>query len=489
MQNTTPNNHRNILEQISRRVMQEHGFQTDFAPAAIDQLSRIKDSLAGTSTIKRDLRQLLWTSIDNDDSKDLDQLTVAETLPGGNVKIYVAVADVDTLVQKNTAIDLHAQQNTTSVYTAGKNYPMLPENLCTNLTSLNYNEDRPSIIIEMTVNNDGEIQNPSIYLALVRNHAKLAYNSVAAWLDGKTPPPPMVDPAIADNLRIQDKVAQILRNKRHLRGALELQTLESRPVFAGNEIKDLQVDETNRAKQIIEDFMIAANDVTANFLKEKRIPSLRRIVRTPKRWPRIVEIAAQYKYNLPAEADSKALADFLVKQKAADPLRFPDLSLVVIKLLGSGEYVVELPDETAPGHFALAVKDYTHSTAPNRRFPDLITQRIIKAALKASMSPYDSTELTQLAKYCTEKEDDANKVERLVAKSAAAMLLSNRIGNQFNAICTGAADKGTWVRIFQPPIEGRLVRGFEGVDVGQELRVKLVHVDVFRGFIDFERVS
>jgi exoribonuclease-2 len=415
-------------------------------------------------------------------------LTAAELLPGDEVKILVAVADVDTLVKKNSAIDQHAHQNTTSIYTAGKTFPMLPEALSTNLTSLNYQEDRPAVVIEMIIDDAGDIKSSDIYQATVSNKAKLAYNAVSAWLEGKTAIPLAIDPSIAENLRIQDKVAQKLRLKRHLRGALELQTLEARPIFTGDEIKDLQVEETNRAKQIIEDFMIAANDITAVFLKEKQIPSLRRVVRSPKRWDRIVEIAALHNFQLPTEPDSKALADFLIKQKAADPLRFPDLSLIIIKLLGSGEYVVELPNETAPGHFGLAVKDYTHSTAPNRRFPDLITQRIVKATLSGQSSPYSQPELIELAKHCTLKEDDANKVERQVAKSAAAMLLSSRIGNQFDAICTGAADKGTWVRIFQPPIEGRLLRGFEGIDVGHQLRVKLIHVDVNQGFIDFERV-
>jgi exoribonuclease-2 len=369
---------------------------------------------------------------------------------------------------------------------------MLPENLSTNLTSVNYQEDRPAIIIEMTISDAGDVEGSAIYPAVVRNHAKLAYNAVAAWLEGKNPAPDnviKVEPALADNLRIQDKVAQKLRAKRHLRGALELQTLEAQPIFDGDEIKDLQIDETNRAKEIIEDFMIAANDVTALFLKSKQIPSFRRIVRTPKRWDRIVEIAKQRNFQLPTEPDSKALADFLVKQKAADPLRFPDLSLVIIKLLGSGEYVVELPGETAPGHFGLAVKDYTHSTAPNRRFPDLITQRVLKAALSASPMPYSQADLTELASHCTEKEDDANKVERQVAKSAAAMLLSSRIGSQFDAICTGSGDHGTWVRIFQPPVEGRLFRGFEGIDVGTKVKVRLIHVDIDKGFIDFEKVN
>ena len=490
---TTPNikNGKSILEQIARRVMVEHGFQTDFSTAALSELAKIQNGDAGKDITFKDLRQLLWASIDNDDSLDLDQLTVAEILPDSSVKILVAVADVDALVKKNSQIDGHAHQNTTSIYTAGKTFPMLPEQLSTNLTSLNYLQDRPAIVVEMIIDDDGEIKSSDIYHATVNNHAKLAYNAVAAWLEGKESTPNKavaVPPALANNLRIQDRVAQKLRSQRYKSGALELQTLEARPIFDGDEIRDLQVDETNRAKEIIEDFMIAANDITALFLQGKQIASLRRVVRSPKRWDRIVEIAAQHNFQLPAQPDSKALADFLIKQKAADPLRFPDLSLIIIKLLGAGEYVVELPNETAPGHFGLAVKDYTHSTAPNRRFPDLITQRILKATLSGSSVPYSDSELIELAQHCTEKEDDANKVERQVAKSAAAMLLSSRIGDQFDAICTGAADKGTWVRIFQPPIEGRLARGYEGVDVGNRLKVKLVHVDVDKGFIDFEKV-
>jgi exoribonuclease-2 len=491
MTTTNSKNGKSVLEQIARRVMLEHGFQTDFSAAALDELAKIQNGDGGKDITFKDLRQLLWASIDNDDSLDLDQLTVAEVLPDNNVKILVAVADVDALVKKNSEIDGHAHQNTTTVYTAGKTFTMLPEKLSTNLTSLNYNEDRPAMVIEMIIDDNGEIKSSDIYHATVNNHAKLAYNAVAAWLDGKEPAPNKavaVEPALADNLRIQDRVAQKLRSQRFKRGALELQTLETSPVFDGDEIRDLQVDETNRAKEIIEDFMIAANDVTALFLQGKQIPSLRRVVRSPKRWDRIVEIAAQQNSQLPSQPDSKALADFLIKQKAADPLRFPDLSLIIIKLLGAGEYVVELPNETVPGHFGLAVKDYTHSTAPNRRFPDLITQRILKATLSGSPMPYSDSELGELAKHCTEKEDDANKVERQVAKSAAAILLSSRIGDQFDAICTGAADKGTWVRIFKPPIEGRLLHGYEGVDVGNRLKVKLIHVDIDKGFIDFEKI-
>lgn len=489
---TPPNGSgKGILERIARRVMNEHGFLTDFSRAACDELEKIQKVDWGAKAYGKDLRQLLWASIDNDDSLDLDQLTVAEALPDNSVKILVAVADVDALAEKNSAIDEHARQNTTSVYTAGKTFPMLPERLSTDLTSLNYREDRLAIVIEMTISDAVEIQSSDIYHALVCNHAKLAYNGVAAWLEGKGPAPDKavaVDPSLAENLRVQDQVAQKLRAQRHKRGALDLQTLEARPIFAGDEIQDLQVDETNRAKEIIEDFMIAANDVTARFLHGKQVPSLRRVVRSPKRWDRIVEIAAQHKSQLPAEPDSRALARFLTEQKAADPLRFPDLSLIIIKLLGSGEYVVDLPNEAAPGHFGLAVKDYTHSTAPNRRFPDLITQRILKATMGGSPMPYSQAELVELATHCTEKEDDANKVERLVAKSAAAMLLSSRIGEQFDAICTGAADKGVWVRIFHPPTEGRLLHGYEGVDVGNRLKVRLINADVDKGYIDFEKV-
>jgi len=470
--------------------MKERGFLPDFSRTALNELEKIQEVDWGAESPGKDLRQLLWASIDNEDSLDLDQLTVAEPQSDKTEKILVAVADVDALVKKNSAIDEHARQNTTSVYTAGKIFPMLPEKLSTDLTSLNDDEDRPAMVVEMVIGDAGEVHSSDIYRALVRNHAKLVYNSVGAWLEGKGPLPEAaaVVPGLAGNLRIQDRVAQQLKAQRHEHGALDLQTLEARPIFAGEEIQDLRVDERNRAKEIIEDFMIAANGVTARFLHREKVPSLRRMVHAPKRWGRIVEIAAQHNSQLPAEPDSRALASFLVAQRAADPLRFPDLSLSVIKLLGPGEYVVESPQKAVPGHFGLAVKDYTHSTAPNRRFPDLITQRILKAALTGAPISYSGEELVGLARHCTEKEDDAKKVERLVAKSAAAMLLASRIGDRFDAICTGSADKGTWVRIFHPPTEGRLLYGYEGVDVGSRLKVQLIHTDIEKGFIDFKKV-
>jgi len=482
---------RSTLRRIARRAMIERGLLPDFSNAALAELDGIRAAASGCSGGPRDMRNLLWASIDNDDSRDLDQLTVAETMPEGAVKILVAIADVDAIVRQGSAIDGHARQNTTSVYTAAEIFPMLPEKLSTDLTSLGYREDRPAIVVEMVIGEDGALRSSDLYRATVRNRAKLAYNGVAAWLDGKGPAPgPIADvEGLAENLRTQDRVAQQLKAFRHEHGALDLETIEARPVFDGDVIRDLDAERRNRAKELIEDFMIAANGVTARYLKARKVPSLRRVVRSPKRWERIVEVASHYGVALPAEPDPRALGQFLAGRKAADPLRFPDLSLTIIKLMGAGEYVPEFPEETAPGHFGLAVRDYTHSTAPNRRYPDLITQRLLKAAITGSPMPYGRDELTELGRHCTEKEDDANKVERLVGKSAAAMLLAPRSGDRFDAIVTGASGKGTWVRLLHPPVEGRLIHGFEGADVGDRLRVQLVHTDVERGYIDFKRVD
>jgi exoribonuclease-2 len=453
------------------------------------ELEQIHGPATRTEESARDLRNLAWCSIDNDNSRDLDQLTVAEVLPAGAVKVLVAVADVDAIVKRESALDAHARQNTTSVYTAAVIFPMLPEKLSTDLTSLNFDSDRLAVVIEIRVAADGSLQGSDIYAAAVRNKAKLAYNSVAAWLEGGGPMPPQIAtvPGLEENIRLQDRVAQKLKTLRHEHGALDLETIQARPVFVGDELKDLEIDQQNRAKDLIADFMIAANGVTARYLASKNFASLRRVVRTPNRWDRIVELAGDQGSTLPQEPDSKALAEFLATARAADPIGFPDLSLSVIKLLGPGEYVVQIPGNSSSGHFGLAVRDYTHSTAPNRRYPDIITQRLLKAALAGSSMPYLTDELQALARHCTEQEDAAKKVERQVAKSAAAMLLESRIGEKFDAIVTGASEKGTWVRIFQPPIEGKLATGPEEVDVGQRLRVQLIHTDVERGYIDFKR--
>jgi len=483
--------HRSILQRIAHRAMLQRGLLPDFSAEALVELGRIQAPAAINGEQVHDLRGLLWASIDNDDSRDLDQLTAAEAMPGGKVKILVAVADVDALVYNGSAIDEHARHNTTSVYTAGRIFPMLPEKLSTDLTSLNFNEDRLAIVVEMVISADGSLMDSDIYRASVRNHAKLAYNSVAAWLEGNgsLPAAAAAVKGLEENLRLQDKAAQVMKNLRHMHGALSFETVEARPVFDGDEIRDLEVEKRNWAKDIIEDFMIGANGVTARYLSSRKIPSIRRVVRTPKRWERIVGLAEEYGSKLPNAPDSKALEEFLTREKAVDPVGFPDLSLAVIKLMGAGEYIAELPGDTAPGHFGLAVRDYTHSTAPNRRYPDLITQRLLKSAMAESSLPYSNNELDALAKHCTKEEDAANKVERQVRKSAAAMLLEHRIGEQFDAIVTGAAEKGTWARLLTIPIEGRVVHGFEGIDVGNRIRVELIHTDVELGFIDFKKIG
>jgi exoribonuclease-2 len=481
--------HRAILQKIARRVMLERGLLPDFSPAALAELARIQAPAKFDGLPARDLTGMLWASIDNDDSLDLDQLTVAERVDASRVKIFVAVADVDALVKQASEIDGHACHNTTSIYTAAQIFPMLPERLSTDLTSLNQDEDRLAVVVEMVFGADGTLESSDVYRALVHNRAKLAYDSVAAWLEGQgaIPERAAAVPGLAENLRLQDAVAQKLKEYRHLRGALTLETIEARPVFDDGRLHGLQVEEKNRAKEIIEDFMIAANGVTARYLSGKGFPSIRRVVRTPKRWERIVEIAEEHGSKLPAEPDSKALEEFLTAEQAADPVRFPDLSLSVIKLLGAGEYTAEQPGQAPIGHFGLAVRDYSHSTAPNRRFTDLITQRLLKAAIDGRPAPYGFDELQTLADHCTQEEDAANKVERQVSKSAAALLLEDRIGEQFDALVTGASPKGTWVRLLGLPVEGRLVRGFEGVDVGDRIHVRLASVDVDQGYIDFQR--
>jgi VacB/RNase II family 3'-5' exoribonuclease len=495
--NTNKKYHRSILQSIAHRAMLERGLLPDFSTEALAELAKLQspavtaNGKAESSPEIRDMRNLLWASIDNDDSRDLDQLTVAEAKSQDKLKILIAIADVDSFVKNGSAIDEHARHNTTSVYTAAEIFPMLPEKVSTDLTSLNFNQDRLSIVIEIIVSADGSLQESHIFRAWVHNHAKLAYNSVAAWLENKGAIPPAIVAVegLAENLRLQDRAAQSMKNLRHIHGALSLETIRAKPVFDGDQIRTLEIEEKNRAKEIIEDFMIAANGVTARFLSTSDFPSIRRVVRIPKRWDRIVEIAAEHKFRLPEEPDSKALEEFLVSEKAAHPIRFPDLSLAVIKLLGSGEYIAEPPEGEAPGHFGLAVKDYGHSTAPNRRYPDLLTQRLLKAAMEGKPAPYNKEDLDVLAAHCTEAEDAATKVERQVEKSAAALLLESRIGERFDSIVTGASEKGTWVRLLNIPVEGKLVEGFEGLDVGQQVRVQLIDTNVEQGYIDFKKVS
>ncbi len=485
-----PSPSRSHLETIARRVMLDRGLVPDFPPAALAEVEALAARAPARAPAARDLRHLPWCSIDNEESRDLDQLSVAAALPGGSATVLIAIADVDAFVAQGSAIDAYAEQNTTSVYTTAKVFPMLPVQLSTDLTSLNFAEDRLAVVVEITVTAEGLLTASEVFQALVHNHARLNYPDVAGWLEGTSAAPSAIDAVagLADNLRLQDRVARQLRRQRHTAGALTFETTQARPVFSGGELTDLAIEKADRAKQLIEDFMITANGVTARFLAARNYASIRRVVRTPRRWDRIVEIAAERGATLPVEPDAKALDQFLNAEKTRDPAQFGDLSLSVIKLLGAGEYALELPGASPAGHFGLAVRDYAHSTAPNRRFPDLITQRLLKAALAQKPSPYAPDKLAALAAHCTEQEDDARKVERQVGKSAAAMLLARRVGETFEAMVTGAGEKGTWVRLFRLPSEGKLVRGFERRQVGEKLRVQLAHADVDRGFLDFVAV-
>jgi VacB/RNase II family 3'-5' exoribonuclease len=484
-------NHRAILQRIARRAMLDKGFLIDFTESSMAAVNSLQESDIKSGGQIRDLRNLSWCSIDNDDSMDLDQLSVAIPVTTDTARILIAIADVDSRVNKESAIEDHARHNTTSVYTSAQIFPMLPEKLSTDLTSLKFNAARPAMVVEFLIASDGNIQASDIYQAVVLNKAKLAYHSVGAWLDESGPKPEDIGSVggLDENIRLQNNMAKKLKTRRYDNGALYLETVEARPVFEEDEIRDVKEDPANSAMSIIQEFMIAANSIVVRFLYNKNFPSIRRVVRVPKRWDRIVELAAEWKYKLPAQPDAKELDKFLLVVKTSDPVRFPDLSLCVIKLLGSGEYVAGLQGEDVDGHFGLAVKDYTHSTAPNRRYPDLITQRLLKAALSGNKVPYAGDDLKEIATHCTTMEDAAKKVERRVAKSTAALLFENRIGEQFDGIITGASDKGTWVRILHPPVEGKLVSGFENMDVGDRIRVQLAHTDVERGFIDFRKVK
>ena len=479
--------HRSDLVRIATAAMTERGLEPEFSARVQQQLAAITGPGRAEEPAVQDLTGLLWCSIDNDDSRDLDQLTVCEVLADGAVKLLVAIADVDALVKKGSAIDEHARLNTTSVYTSARIFPMLPERLSTDLTSLNADEDRLALVTEMVFNADATLASSKACRARVRNKAKLAYDAVSAWLggDGALPAAAAAVPGMEAQLRTQDALAQQLRERRHAQGALEFETFQARAVFDGEKVVDIRQQVHNRARQLIEEVMIVTNGCTARFLAAHGGASLRRVVRSPERWLRIVAVANDYGEKLPAEPDSQALAAFLAKRRRLDPLRFPDLSLVIVKLMGSGEYVVESPAGPPVGHFGLAVRDYTHSTAPNRRYPDLITSRLLKAALAGQASPYSNAELATLALHCTMQESAAQKVERQMRKSEAALLLESRIGEYFDAIVTGSAPDGVWVRIFVPPAEGKLVSGMTTLKIGDRVRVKLVTTNVERGFIDF----
>ena len=477
------------LQAMARQLMLARGFEPDFPPETRQQLAEIHDhppQLTPSDNV-RDLRGLLWSSIDNDTSRDLDQIEVAERMANGGVKVMVGIADVDAFVAKDSPIDIHAAKETTTVYTGICNFSMLPEELSTDASSLLENADRPAVVIEFVIAADGSLDSSNVYRAIVRNKAQLTYGAVGAWLEGTAAAPPKVAASseLQAQLKLQDEVAQALKKLRHDHGALNIDTSEVHPLVLNDQVVDVVTQEKNRATELIEDFMIAANGVVARLLD--KVPSLRRIVKTPAHWDGLVRLAAAQvpSEKLPAQADSKALNDFLVKRKAADPDRFADLSLAVIKLMGPGEYVLERPGDPAQGHFGLAVQDYTHSTAPNRRFADVVTQRLVKSLLDGKPGPYSDDELAAIATNCTQKEDAARKVEREMSKRLSAVAMSHRVGETFDAIVTGVTPKGTFVRVMQPHVEGLLAQGAQGLHVGDKIRAKLTRTDVQRGFIDF----
>ena len=482
------------LRAVAAVAMREHGFVPEFPAEVVREVRSLRESVVAASpSAMRDLRDLPWSSIDNRESRDLDQIEVAERLADGAIRVRIGVADVDSLVQPGSAVDAHAGANTTSVYTGVAVFPMLPERLSTDLTSLKEGEDRRAVVVEFDVAGDGTLSNHSVYHAIVTNHAKLVYDPVGLWLEGKGPPPRAIAEwtELRDQIRLQDEAAQRLRRARNIAGALNFESVEAAPVVVNGRVVDLAVAPRHRGRDLIEDFMVAANHSVAVFLLDRNMPSLRRVVREPKRWDRIVALAAELGERLPEAPDSAALSGFLARRKAADPHHFSDLSLSVVKLLGPGIYVLErrLGDRRDAGHFGLAVADYVHSTAPNRRFADLVTQRMLRAAMRASPSPYSDQQLTEIAARCTERGDAARKVERSMRKAIGASLLAERVGESFAAIVTSASPKGTYARLLSPPVEGRVVRGGRGLDVGDTVRLKLVAADPVRGYIDFEHAT
>ncbi|WOX56134.1 RNB domain-containing ribonuclease [Methanoculleus palmolei] len=480
------------LEAIAWSAMEHYGFIPAFPPSVLREVNSLAaDTLPAISSDRRDLRSLLWSSIDNYDSRDLDQIEVCAGGPGGEIRVRVAIADVDAYVPKGSRTDRHAAHNGTSVYTGVTTFPMLPDRLSAGITSLLPGREHMAVVIEYAVLPDGSVRPGEIYRAIVTNRAKLVYEEVGDWLEGIGPVPRAIreTPGLREQVLFQDEAAVRMKKRRTEQGALALETIEAEPVVADGRVMGLVVQQQNRARCLIEEFMIAANGTVTAFLGDAGLPMIHRVVRTPKNWEGIVREAAERGAVLPAEPNAEALTRFLIRQKAADPDRFPDLSLTVVKLMGAGEYVAFRPGDIPVGHFALAVTDYTHGTAPNRRYVDLIIQRLLKSVIAGDECPYTCEELDDLAVRLTDRDKASQKVERFARKAAAAVMLRDRIGDTFEAFVTGASEKGTYVRLIDPPAEGKVVLGDQGLRVGRRVRVRLLATDPYKGFIDFERIG
>lgn len=480
------------LEAIAWSAMEHYGFIPAFPPSVLREVNSLAaDTLPAISSDRRDLRSLLWSSIDNYDSRDLDQIEVCAGGPGGEIRVRVAIADVDAYVPKGSRTDRHAAHNGTSVYTGVTTFPMLPDRLSAGITSLLPGREHMAVVIEYAVLPDGSVRPGEIYRAIVTNRAKLVYEEVGDWLEGIGPVPRAIreTPGLREQVLLQDEAAVRMKKRRTEQGALALETIEAEPVVADGRVMGLVVQQQNRARCLIEEFMVAANGTVTAFLGDAGLPMIHRVVRTPKNWEGIVREAAERGAVLPAEPNAEALTRFLIRQKAADPDRFPDLSLTVVKLMGAGEYVAFRPGDIPVGHFALAVTDYTHGTAPNRRYVDIIIQRLLKSVIAGDECPYTCEELDDLAVRLTDRDKASQKVERFARKAAAAVMLRDRIGDTFEAFVTGASEKGTYVRLIDPPAEGKVVLGDQGLRVGRRVRVRLLATDPYKGFIDFERIG
>jgi exoribonuclease R len=529
------NGHGFDLAEAALDEMHEAGFKPEFGEGVAEQVAEIVQKLAVLKPEAglEDLRALGWSSIDNDTSRDLDQIEVADRVEGG-IQLRVAIGDVAASVAQGSPIDKHAQEQTQTIYTAVKNFPMLPLELSAGVTSLNENGDRLAVMMSFTVGPDGQMLGENVSRAMVRNRAQLAYSRVGPWLEKTAagvvdddvlslrsdsareheadaslsggadagvresgPGAPAVSPVsgsladgwLVEQLKLQDEAAQALHAARVKNGALEFHKSEADPVVVDGKVIDVTEAIQNRAMNLIEDLMVAANGVMARALRKGGRSGLQRVVVIPKRWDRIVALASQHGYELPEVPDSAALNEALTDIRLKDPIHYPDVAVSVIKLMGPGEYLLMRADDDPTGHFGLAARDYTHSTAPNRRFPDIVTQRVLHAMMTGAPPPYSDAELAAIAIHCNEADKKLRKIERNMEKRVAAVAMSSRIGEVFPGVVTGASDKGVYVRVIRPPFEGRVVQGGDGLDVGDKVNVKLIHTDPARAFIDFAKVG